>query len=264
MYKILFETIRKDAAFVVVGCGGTGGFVAEGLARILPLKYPIILQDGDTVEESNLCRQNFFRKDLGMFKSEALANRLSTNYKRPIGFKTNYFRQDSYEAVIVYIGCVDNAFARNQISRSHDRAWWIDSGNGHHSGQVLIGNADYGDMLKGTFYPNHNLTKALPKPSIQLPSILAPPISIRASGPTGSCAEMVESEEQSPVINQMMAVLVLQAVHALVRDELTWMSAYVDLEAGTLRTIPIEPETVARIAGVRVDTLFNNNEPRRE
>ena len=47
-------------------------------------------------------------------------------------------------------------------------------------------------------------------------------------------------------------------------DELTWMSAYVDLEAGTLRTIPIEPETVARIAGVRVDTLFNNNEPRRE
>jgi len=49
MYKILFETIRKDAAFVVVGCGGTGGFVAEGLARILPLKYPIILQDGDTV-----------------------------------------------------------------------------------------------------------------------------------------------------------------------------------------------------------------------
>ena len=42
-----------------------------------------------------------------------------------------------YEAVIVYIGCVDNAFARNQISRSHDRAWWIDSGNGHHSGQVL-------------------------------------------------------------------------------------------------------------------------------
>ena len=62
----------------------------------------------------------------------------------------------------------------------------------------------------------------------------------------------------------MMAVLVLQAVHALVRDELTWMSAYVDLEAGTLRTIPIEPETVARIAGVRVDTLFNNNEPRRE
>jgi tRNA A37 threonylcarbamoyladenosine dehydratase len=86
MYTAQFQPRHNNLA-LVVGCGGTGGFVAEGLARILPEDWNIVLQDYDRVEEKNLCRQNFFAGDLGKFKSQALAERLSTNYHRPIGYR---------------------------------------------------------------------------------------------------------------------------------------------------------------------------------
>ncbi|MDP2659595.1 MAG: ThiF family adenylyltransferase, partial [Dehalococcoidia bacterium] len=50
---------------VVVGCGGTGGFVAEGLCRLLPKEQNILLVDHDRVEPHNLRRQAFFSGDVG-------------------------------------------------------------------------------------------------------------------------------------------------------------------------------------------------------
>ncbi len=51
--------LQSVRAIVVVGCGGTGGFVADGLARLLPLLIDLVLIDMDTVEEHNLSRQSF-------------------------------------------------------------------------------------------------------------------------------------------------------------------------------------------------------------
>lgn len=80
------QTPPSDSTLVVVGCGGTGGFVAEGLCRLLigKEKYQIVLIDHDRVEEHNLRRQNFFAGDIGKFKSQALADRLSRQYGRKI------------------------------------------------------------------------------------------------------------------------------------------------------------------------------------
>ena len=62
----------------VVGCGGTGGFVAEGLCRLFQGREAnIVLVDHDRVEPHNLLRQNFHAGDVGRFKSEALADRLA-------------------------------------------------------------------------------------------------------------------------------------------------------------------------------------------
>ncbi|MDP2662693.1 MAG: hypothetical protein Q8R28_18395, partial [Dehalococcoidia bacterium] len=52
-------------------------------------------------------------------------------------------------------------------------------------------------------------------------------------------------------------VLVLTFVHKLLTGSLTWMGAYVDLEAGTLQTVPADPETVARVCGLTVDTVMD-------
>ncbi len=71
---------------MIVGCGGTGGFVAEGLCRLLPVNVPLVLVDPDRVEERNLRRQNFFTEELGKLKSEALAQRLSQKYHRAIAY----------------------------------------------------------------------------------------------------------------------------------------------------------------------------------
>jgi len=73
----------------------------------------------------------------------------------------------------------------------------------------------------------------------------------------------VAAEDQSPVINQSMAVLVLEFIHRLMQQRLTWMGAYLDMEAGTLQTVPAEPEIVARMLGVKVDTLILHNSKKR-
>ncbi len=265
MYVAEYHTKRINNQVLVIGCGGTGGYVAEGLCRILPEDFSLVLQDMDRVEERNLIRQNFFEVDLGKFKAQALAERLSTNYKRAVGYKLMPFglhHAGMYSVPSIFIGCVDNAAARRKIAQEAPGglSYWIDSGNGHHSGQVLIGNAPAGYALKGVFFPNSGIVKGIPLPSVQLPSILDPVIETLPE----DCATAVLREEQSPVINQMMATLVLQAVHALINHKLTWMANYVDLDAGTLTTVHNEPKIVARILGVRVDTLINNSAPESE
>jgi len=94
-------------------------------------------------------------------------------------------------------------------------------------------------------------------PSWQLPSLLAPP-TVKDTNPQ-DCAEAVAAEEQSPVINQAMATLVLEFIYRLLNKKLTWMGAYIDLDAGILQTVPAEPEIVARMCGVKVDTLFRKD-----
>ncbi len=78
----------------VVGCGGTGGFVAEGLCRLFQgREATIVLVDHDRVEPHNLLRQNFYPGDVGQFKSKALADRLARAYRwatrsTPSGMRT--------------------------------------------------------------------------------------------------------------------------------------------------------------------------------
>jgi PRTRC genetic system ThiF family protein len=255
MYKAQFHSHYENIV-LMVGCGGTGGYVAEGLARILPENWTMILQDHDRVEEKNLIRQNFFTSDLGKFKSQALAERISVNFHRKIGYKIlpiGVIASDLHVNPVIIIGCVDNAQARRAIHRTANMSWWIDAGNGHHSGQVLIGNAIADEIIKHSFIASSEQAPFLPAPSIQLPSILDPAIDELK---LPDCATAVQTEEQSPVINQMMATIVLQAVHQLINNALTWMGSYVDLEAGTLSTVHIEPKTVARMCGVKVDTLM--------
>ena len=237
---------------LVVGCGGTGSYVAEGLCRILPPKFNIVLQDYDKVEERNLLRQNFFESDLGKFKSQVLAERFARNYKREIGYKITAFNtiEENYN---ILIGCVDNHQARKIISRNF-RAWWIDSGNNYQSGQVLIGNINKTELncLKKAFDRKTLKTKCLPNPSIQEPAILTP---VTAPKTPLSCAEAVEQNLQSPIINQAMATLVLQSVHSLITNSLNWMAAYINLEIGELNYINNELYNISCRSGLKIQEL---------
>ena len=66
----------------------------------------------------------------------------------------------------------------------------------------------------------------------------------------------MEDEEQSPTINQTMAALVLEVMHRLLKGTLNYMGAYLDLEVGSLKYVPAEPETVARMFGLKVKELM--------
>lgn len=64
----------SDAVVLLVGAGGLGSEVGEGLVR--KGVGTLIICDEDVVEASNLSRQRFFEKDLGENKAEALAANL--------------------------------------------------------------------------------------------------------------------------------------------------------------------------------------------
>ncbi len=261
---------------MVVGCGGTGGFVAEGLCRLLINNdIPLLLIDPDRVEPHNLLRQQFYPGDVGKFKSQVLAERLSRQYGRAIAYSVYPFMHDltfrdlgglrTMAAQGIIIGCVDNAPARESIAEATrlGSCWWVDAGNGYSSGQVLIGNTGSLLRLAGCFDEETLEVDGLPIPSLQLPSLLVPPAGPVTVKDAEDCAEAVIAEEQSPVINQAMATLVLEFIHRLLQGRLSWMGAYIDLDAGTRQTVPAEPVTVARMLGVKVDTLLSRNSKRR-
>jgi len=254
---------------VLVGCGGTGGFVAEGLCRLLinDPDVPLLFIDHDRVEEHNLRRQQFFYGDIGKFKSQALAERLSRRYGRVIAYSVYPYMHDligesmggglhtmAIQGLIV--SCVDDSTdARRTIAETlQPNSWWLDAGNGYSSGQVLLGNCRDAGMLEGAFDQKTMKVSALPSPSLQLPSLLAPPA---ATVQAEDCAEAVIAEEQSPVINQAMDALILEFISQLLKATLSWMGAYLDMGAGTLQVVPAEPITIARMLGISVKNLTN-------
>jgi len=245
---------------VVVGCGGTGSLVSEGLCRLLiNSDLTLMLVDFDRVEPHNLLRQNFFAGEVGKFKSQVIAERLSRQYGRKIGYSVMPYERDMFDEPmgtgmyhkamsLIIIGCVDTAEGRRSIADSmigNWNNWWLDAGNGHHSGQVLLGNTGQPDGLKESFdIANHAVTR-LPLPSLQLPALLIPPVE-KVTRPR-DCAEAIEDDEQSPTINQAMAMLVVDFIYRLLSGNLTNMGAYIDLDAGTLQTVPATPLSVASV-----------------
>lgn len=247
MYTLDNNFARSYFTATVVGCGGTGGFVSEGLCRLLPPHASLVLVDHDRVEERNLNRQGFLREDLGQFKSEALARRLARSHGRPIAYSTLPIAAVEIQLPGLVIGCVDNGPARKDIAAGHRLfnpfygyvSWWVDAGNGENYGQVLIGNAAEG----AAFDPEKGICRALPLPTIQRPELLA-----QAPPRGGDCAQIAE---QGPTINQTMAALVVEVVRRLIEGICPWMQLYLDMEAGTLHPVLATPEAVEKIVGIK-------------
>ena len=71
---------NRPVQIVIIGAGGTGGYVIPHLYRIaLASARPcrIVIADGDIVEEKNLIRQNFAECDIGENKAAVMAERYS-------------------------------------------------------------------------------------------------------------------------------------------------------------------------------------------
>ena len=268
-YTVEFSEMERNPTIVVVGVGGTGSLVSDGLCRLLKgTDITLLLDDFDIVEEHNLYRQNFYAGDVGKFKSQVIAERLARQYGRPIGYSVFPFEKDIFDSEMdhgmiskrmnmLIIGCTDNAAARRKISES--MTWtncWIDAGNGYHSGQVLLGNTSHKEELRECFNEEDKVVKRLPTPSLQLPALLMPPV---ISEKPRDCAEAVVDNDQNPVINQAMATLVLDMVWKLLTGKLTHMGAYIDLETGSLKYVPANPVTVSRMFSIKIGELMMNH-----
>ena len=261
MYKLsnhlVPDYLNQSLRVCVVGTGGTGGFVAEGLCRLLPADDVLLLVDHDRVEEPNLVRQNFYKNELGMLKSEALARRLSAKFYRRVAYFTSPISILETLPEII-IGCVDNGMARRDIAdkiikqcnppTSLYRGWWVDAGNGRNFGQVLIGNCPNAHIKK-TFEPKTEICYGLPLPTEQRPDLLL------ELPPAPACAEAVARDEQSPTINQCMASLVLEVVRRILEGTCPWMQLSLDMDTGTLTPTLATPENVAAMLRMNVRSL---------
>jgi len=158
-----------DKVVIVVGCGGTGGYLIPHLARYISLinklrrggmgnKKPdslrLVLVDGDKVEDKNLVRQQFVRADVNKYKAEVMAKRYSNAFGIDIAYYNGYLESNEDINALIYtqstnaspilITCVDNNKTRALFFKwymkrpEHLETFWLDSGNEQFTGQMVI------------------------------------------------------------------------------------------------------------------------------
>ena len=210
------------------------------------------------MEPHNLLRQNFYKCDVGRFKSEALADRLARAYNRPVGYSVYPFREydeslsngHGYPGLPAFgesliIGCADNSAARRAMAEclpGHPARWLIDSGNDTNWGQVLVGNVSGRVDWEEPAFAGETCHLA-PAPTLQRPDLLT---ALSKRPPDVDCAAALDLTDQDPTINQMMASLVLQVVRRMVAGTCPFMALYLDMDLGTVTPTYVTPELVAR------------------
>lgn len=246
----------------LVGCGGTGSWLAPSVARIAKVwqeqghQVDLIFCDPDHVEPKNIPRQNFCEAELKRNKASALAYRYSAAWGLEIHAVDQPFKAaklpHKFGALTILIGCVDNAAARREIanavqrqiegSQDERRLWWLDCGNNDDSGQVLLGSATAPCQMEHAFR-SRKICKMLPAPSLIAPDLLEPrPEELAAS--KLSCADIQLANAQSLAVNQQVAAIATDYLLRMLSGSLKRFATYFDLESGVMRSRYITPEEI--------------------
>ena len=248
---------------IQVGAGGTGSFAALAVARLMyELKesgktVELLIVDPDRVESGNIPRSNFCAAEIGSFKAQTLAKRITLAWglechyaKEPFDAEVHLKQSASdYRSLTVLIGCVDNHLARTEMHRAVEQfqgyrsndapnIWWIDAGNGKFSGQVLIGSTT--KRLKSeSHFVGSSICRSLPAPSLVHTELLTDQESkTRQQTAPISCPERIRLGEQSLNVNQRAAVEVGEMLTSMfLTRNLKRFATYFDLETGTSRSL---------------------------
>lgn len=259
----LLLPVTERWRFILVGCGGTGSWLAPSVVRIAHVlqeqgkEAAVWFVDPDHVESKNIPRQNFCQAELGLNKAATLAFRYGAAWGvgvNAIGkaFDLGMFRND-WQAVTVVIGAVDNAAARqalgkmigfNSANDAH-RVWWLDCGNTESAGQVLFGSCATRAQMKHAF-PGRKICGKLPGPAMVAPDLLnARPEEKIAS--KLSCAEIQLANAQSLAVNQQVAAIASDYLVRITHGGLKKFGTWFDLESGASRSRYITQEEIGSI-----------------
>ncbi|MDB9441483.1 ThiF family adenylyltransferase [Sphaerospermopsis kisseleviana CS-549] len=257
---------HNHVEFIIVGAGGTGGFLVPSVARLMleieansNKTTSCIVVDPDIIEPKNIPRQNFQQSEVGLYKAEVLAARYSLGLgvqiralaKPAEGIAKPFTKKivsTKWRKLTVVIGCVDNAAARAEISSCLDQnysgslpqIWWLDCGNHavSSSGQVVLGStnqftleAAFDNLQKPNFCFN------LPSPSRQHPELLTP-LPEESNSTSLSCAEIQARNRQSLFVNQQVAVIAAEYLLALtLTGSLRKFASYFHNTTGSCRSL---------------------------
>ena len=269
--RVLPKEFSKLKIFLI-GAGGTGSFAAMNLARLafelrrIGKTIEITVIDSDIVESGNIPRSNFCAAEIGRFKAQTLAERITLAWGLEVAYANEKLKfekhikpsRNGFKELTILVGCVDNHLARREIHRALEESnkynshnapefWWIDGGNGKSSGQVLIGSEVKKEKTENHF-TSSTICKKLPAPSVIHPELLEN-LGIparRESAERLSCAELIRRGEQSLNINQRVAVEIGEMLsELLLTNSLRRFAIYFDLESGTSRSSYCTPEIIA-------------------
>lgn len=209
---------KAPVKIVVLGAGGTGGYVIPHLYRLgYASEHPtrIIVCDGDVVEQKNLIRQNFVEQDIGRNKAQALAARYAAAFGIECEYRPEFIEtQEELHILtepdrvpypmepqrVILLGCVDNNKSRRlcheAFCQSQDLVY-IDSGNEEFSGQVVCGVRRNGRTI---FKPVGGIAPEILKAQDRFPSEI-------------SCAEAAQADPQSMAANIMAATVMVDMVY---------------------------------------------------
>ncbi len=263
-------------SFYIIGAGGTGSFAALNIARLCfemrerGKVVELTIIDPDRVEANNIPRSNFCAAEIGRFKAQTLAERISQAWGLEVGYSNERFDYEKhvkpycggFQQTSVFIGCVDNHLARREIHRALQKCepyyatdapntWWVDGGNGKFSGQVLIGSTTKIEDASD-YFTTATICRKLPAPSIFHPELLEPenagnPRPREFTERAASCPELVRLGEQSLNINSRVAVEIGEMLAALLlTNSLRRFASYFDLESGTSRSLYCTSETIEK------------------
>lgn len=258
--------------FIIVGAGGTGSFVIPAIARLMfELKHQqgkpveMLIVDPDIVEAGNIPRSNFCAAEIGSFKAQTLAKRITLAWGLECHYANVCFDSEvhlkqsasDYRFLTVLIGCVDNHLSRQEMHRALEQfqgyqsgdapnIWWIDGGNGKASGQVLLGSTTK-RIKSEQHFTGTSICRSLPAPSLVHPDLLEKekPHSKSETSDGQSCPDRIRLGEQSLIINQRVAVEMAEMLTAMfLTRSLKRFATYFDLETGTSRSLYCTPEHV--------------------
>lgn len=263
-YRLPNELLTRPVRVLLVGAGGNGSQILPGLARLhmtmLALGHPgglhVVTMDGDTVSESNVGRQLFYKTDIGQYKSVVLTHRVNACYGLKWEAAITYFKADSLEQfrarIDIVIGCVDTRKARRAVHSAlmdlsdqqpyrSMQPLWLDLGNDAFTGQCILGQAPSKSKTA-------NAWKRLPFITEFYPDILdasGDEVAEREAGP--SCSLAAAIEKQSAFVNQMCATHALNLLGNLFRFGVVEHSAlFFDAKSGRSSPFAIDPAAWAR------------------
>ena len=263
-YRALLGDTQKMELYLV-GAGGTGSALAGALARILyharqkGKVVSLTIVDPDIAKEANVGRQVFCKAECGYPKSSSLVLRLNSAFgldaraiTQPFAPSMVLSRYNSPATKKLLIGCVDNYYARQEMARTVEEGrgnvWWLDAGNAYHSGNIYIGNAVRPEQI--TVDEALRLCSGLPSPAVQDPALLAPDPPTPEPTAGLSCADLTLREEQSLMINTMMAAIAANYCYQwVIGGELTSLATAVTLEPPAMTSRWITGEALRNAFG---------------
>ena len=246
-FMIPSNWIEQSINVVLVGVGGTGSEMLDGLVRLhmalVKLGHPglcVTVYDADEVSPANIGRQRFYPGDEGQNKAILSVHRINLfnglDWRAmPCWFDPDE-RMSGWDTIDLLVTCVDKASTRADIgfevqnTPPYWRSLWLDTGNDSNTGQCILG----------------TLGRATPK----LPTVfdLYPELDSMEDDDEPSCSFEQAIQSQDLLINRVVADAATDLLWQLIRHgQITHHGAFVEVSPMRVTPLPIDPKVWASL-----------------